>query len=600
MDQVTGAQDVVAAFSDDDDWIGGGERHVWRASDTRIDSGASDGQVAVSVTANGRSFDQMSFVLAAPVGRPLTTGVYAGAERPGFGRSDRPALEITSTGRGCNRIGGSFEIRDIARDAEGRLTRLWAIYEQLCDSGTAALWGEIRIGMPPTQDGTVVVPSIVRWPAADRGTVRADVPVTVLAGDAPLDVDRLAVTGDDPSDVRTVSDRCSGTLVRAGGRCEVWMTFDPARPGLRQARLDVLDAGGGRHGAQLQGWSFGGTTRMRLDGEPGEWLTQGGSTDVSPADLGFVVDGRADEALVARLVKTRRSRFLLLFVPPTGEELTVGTTYVGTQRGADGSGGPRMAVDVGSRVCSDQTGSFTIEHARRLPDGSPRSAAVRFEQRCDAGAPLARGTLQWRVGDNATPAPWMSASDAVTPVPAPASPYVDADPEPEPPVDPGPGPTAPAAPPADAGTGVLAPATLAPAPGGPTDAGTTPPVAPPGAPTAGATAASVGPATVRFLGVRSRGRTLRFVVRTRSAGRFRLAPTLVLRGPAGRARSVPLGARTVPTTAAGVRTIDVRLPAAVVRRLSRERRARLVVRGLWRPASGRVERTTARLIVRVR
>ena len=86
--------------------------------------------------------DWWNISLAAPVGQELAVGTYTGAVR--FADAASPGLNVSGNGRGCNQITGSFTIRDMAHNAEGEMTALWATFEQHCEGGAPALRGTIR------------------------------------------------------------------------------------------------------------------------------------------------------------------------------------------------------------------------------------------------------------------------------------------------------------------------------------------------------------------------------------------------------------------------------------------------------------------------
>ena len=59
-------------------------------------------------------------------------------------------MSVTGDHRGCNESTGSFTIHEIAAD------RLWMSYEQHCEGGDPALFGEIRLGAAYAQEQLVV------------------------------------------------------------------------------------------------------------------------------------------------------------------------------------------------------------------------------------------------------------------------------------------------------------------------------------------------------------------------------------------------------------------------------------------------------------
>lgn len=75
--------------------------------------------------------------VAAPRGQALTRGTYTSAERASFRTGRAPGLDISGNGSGCNRVWGSFVIRQIAFAPSGEVSLLDATLNQNCESATA-------------------------------------------------------------------------------------------------------------------------------------------------------------------------------------------------------------------------------------------------------------------------------------------------------------------------------------------------------------------------------------------------------------------------------------------------------------------------------
>src|SRR5215216_3166320 len=150
------SSDYAIMFSDPGDWIGGGSQRVFRTGDSSITMGGSPGYVSVNVS-GGTFGDYYSMDFAAAPGQALAVGYYTHAQRAPFREAGRPGIDISGSGRGCNEISGLFQVKDIAFTGS-TLTRLWILYEQHCEGGTAALFGEVRVGEPPTSDPALLAP----------------------------------------------------------------------------------------------------------------------------------------------------------------------------------------------------------------------------------------------------------------------------------------------------------------------------------------------------------------------------------------------------------------------------------------------------------
>lgn len=90
-----------------------------------------------------------NLALAAPEGSALEVGTYEEATRWPFQEPAAPGLDFSGNGNGCNQLGGSFTIHDIAVDHEGRLHRLHASFRQHCEYFDAYLDGEVALLLQP-------------------------------------------------------------------------------------------------------------------------------------------------------------------------------------------------------------------------------------------------------------------------------------------------------------------------------------------------------------------------------------------------------------------------------------------------------------------
>jgi hypothetical protein len=176
--------DEVVMYSDSGDYIGGGQMRVYHPGNGRISVGGSTSYLTVSVS-GGSLGDAYSMDFAAPPGHVLTPGVYDDAQRAPFRESGRPGIDISGDGRGCNEDAGRFEVKAFDVSPAGVLQRLWIVYEQHCEGGTAALFGEVRLGVGGGSGPLATAPTIVRWPVRDQGSPGTVVPVSFGATRRP-------------------------------------------------------------------------------------------------------------------------------------------------------------------------------------------------------------------------------------------------------------------------------------------------------------------------------------------------------------------------------------------------------------------------------
>jgi len=98
-----------------------------------------------------RADEYWSVDIAAPTGHTLEVGTYDNTAEPSARTYKTAGLMIYGEGRACNRSTGSFTIKEIAFDQQGRLVALQATFVQRCDiAGAGALRGTLAFGRPAT------------------------------------------------------------------------------------------------------------------------------------------------------------------------------------------------------------------------------------------------------------------------------------------------------------------------------------------------------------------------------------------------------------------------------------------------------------------
>ena len=408
----------VVMYSDTGDYIGAGTQREFDPGNASITVYGSAGDLTISLD-GGTSGDYWDMEFAAAPGDVLTSGgIYTDAQRAPFREAGHPGIDIYGSGRGCNTDTGLFEVKDIATDSSGAISRLWIVYQQHCEGGHAATWGEVKLNEPVDVGATVAAPGIVRWPTTDVGAPNTVVPVTVVAT-ASTTINGVSVTGANTADFAVRADECSGLALTAGDACQVWLRFVAKASGVRQATLHITDATGGAYDVTLQGFAYGGTTAVTMASDSGDYIGQGQTWSYSLTNgdqigmgggrsyAGFGVNGANGDWWSAE------------FVPAAGDILVAGETYSNATRYPFNGSGPGLDVSGMGRGCNTLTGSFTVNSATFTANGTLKTASISFVQHCEGGTPALHGTFAFRAGDNTPPAPWMIPT---TPVPAPPPP----------------------------------------------------------------------------------------------------------------------------------------------------------------------------------
>jgi hypothetical protein len=273
------------------------------------------------------------------------------------------------------------------------------VFEQHCEYGVAATFGEVRIG--PSH---AAIPTLARWPDGEGGQASTPVPVTFSPA-KPLHVAKTALAGHNRKAFEVRADECRGRTVSRRSPCKVWVRH-AAGAGTHRASLRIRSASGHGNSAQLQGFNWGGRTRLVMHSDLGDYIGQGPRDwSYTKRDARFYVFGGRSH--VEFYVAGQGDDYWDgAFSPPPGDILAAGTTYDHAQRDAFRGSSPGMEVSGNSRGCNEIDGRFTVTAARFDASGAVHNFGVRFDQRCDQALGQLHGTFEFRVGDRTKPPPW--------------------------------------------------------------------------------------------------------------------------------------------------------------------------------------------------
>src|SRR3954451_1370092 len=395
--------DEVVMYSDSGDYIGGGQMRRFDPSNGQISVSGSTSYLTVHVS-GGSLGDDYGMDFAAPPDHVLAPGVYDDAQRAPFRESGRPGIDISGDGRGGNEDTGRFEGKAFDVTPDGGLKRLWIVYEQHCEGGTAALFGEGRLGIDGGRGPLATAPLIVRWPVRQQGGAGTVVPVAFVAHTATT-VQSVALTGAEPGQFTDRLDEYSGKTLAAGASCNIWMRFTPSTAGTHTATLRVT-AGGVAHDVAVQGFSYGGRTRVVMHSASGDYIGQGQEWSYTPANA-TIAAGGTRQGVSLGVDGANGDWWTADFHPGSGDILAPGTTYQATRYPFNGTGAG-MDISGNGRGCNTLTGSFKVTTATFDDSGRLETIGINFEQHCEGpGAPPLTGSWELRAGDTTPPPPWM-------------------------------------------------------------------------------------------------------------------------------------------------------------------------------------------------
>ncbi|MCP4325662.1 MAG: hypothetical protein GY787_28250 [Alteromonadales bacterium] len=128
------ASSSIILESDQGDWIGGGQSHHFTEG---LITSINSEKITISHE-NG-----FRFTFTPPSQQQLKAGVFVDAERNAFKSPFNPGMDISSSGKGCNKLAGEFYVYEL--DSSALHPKLAMDFVQYCDSTTKKLTGSIRI-----------------------------------------------------------------------------------------------------------------------------------------------------------------------------------------------------------------------------------------------------------------------------------------------------------------------------------------------------------------------------------------------------------------------------------------------------------------------
>lgn len=150
-------------ISEAGDWVGQGQEQLFTTANSTI-GGALRGSTFGAAVYLANTF--WSVGVAAPEGQPLVVGSYSGAYRLPFRPAGSPGLEVYGEGRGCNTLGGYFDVTELAFSSLGEITVFDATFRQHCEGLAPALYGRIRVESPPPAPGNTLPPGSLTVPTS--------------------------------------------------------------------------------------------------------------------------------------------------------------------------------------------------------------------------------------------------------------------------------------------------------------------------------------------------------------------------------------------------------------------------------------------------
>jgi hypothetical protein len=388
------ASTVITMFSDPGDFIGGGTPQEFDTTNASISGTVSTGGIGLSA-AGGTSGLSYSLVIDPPPGTSFKVGYYPKVQRAEFRTAGFAGLDITGNGNGCNTDSGAIDVRDLAVSGSA-ITRLDLLYEQHCEGGVPALFGEVRIGEPGTS-GLIVSSSSITWPAEPGLLIRSHgttVPVYLRnAGTTSVSLGTASVQGLDAGDFSLVADGCSGTVLAPGSSCDLFVRFHALQRGPQSAVIE-LPRGGNSTVVHLDALVKPGTTSLTMQSQPGDFVGAGQSYKFTGANAVFGFSA-SPSGLAMDLTSSDGQDWTVDMFPGSGQVLAVGNYPHATRYPFNGTGNG-LSVFGDGRGYNTLTGSFRVKQAVfSAVDNSLQAFDGTFIEHCEGAAPALTGELKF-------------------------------------------------------------------------------------------------------------------------------------------------------------------------------------------------------------
>ena len=233
------AAGTITAFvldSEPGEPLGGGQQVEYGPPDSSI-AILNDAPGTFRVQVTGPSGEWWYARFAARGSDTIVVGTYENAQR--FADDTHPALDVYGQGMGCNATSGRFVISELERDATGNVTTLAASFEQHCEGGPAALFGEVRYQASSGYKLLTVAPTSIDLGSVPIGSAAPQQTIQLTSiGTHSVALPGLSVDGTNAGDFAIVSETCPSVLA-AGSTCNVVVKATPSAVGQRSAQLAI-------------------------------------------------------------------------------------------------------------------------------------------------------------------------------------------------------------------------------------------------------------------------------------------------------------------------------------------------------------------------
>jgi hypothetical protein len=233
--RAAGANTALSLDSEPGDWVGSGQQWAYTPpTATFVNNPYGPGVMSIQVF----GAEVWYATIAAPTGGELAVGAYEDAYRSAD--ATHAGLDVGGNGHGCNTSTGRFEITEIDHDLDGNITTIALTFEQHCEGGDPALFGELRYQASTGYKLLTVAPDSIDLGSAGIGAATPTQTVDLgSSGTVGVTLSALSIAGTNAGDFAITSETCPvGVLAPAAG-CYVTVKATPSASGARAAQLVI-------------------------------------------------------------------------------------------------------------------------------------------------------------------------------------------------------------------------------------------------------------------------------------------------------------------------------------------------------------------------
>jgi len=366
----------LSMTSEPGDFIGQGQSYLYAQADGTftVQKNFYNGVTVSFSTPDYSHWWSLDF--AAPNNQFLAVGTYLGGVRYPFQDADQSGLAVAGDGRGCNTLTGRFEVKQIEYGAGAAITAFWATFEQHCEGGVPALFGEIRYS---ADVGLVVT-------APYNQTIGRLQPLTFNVSAVDLAGHSVTLSAIGLPEGATFTDQGDNTGV---------LTWTPAMDQLGRYLVTFRgDDGHGGTNTSATLVSVMGVTALAMQSDSGDYIGGGQSYLYTPSNAWILAGTNYDNGVSASSIVPDYSHWWSLdFAAPNNEPLAV-ETYLGAMRYPfQDADKPGLDLYGDGRGCNTLTGQFEVKQIEYGTGTDIAAFWATIEQHCEGATPALHGEI---------------------------------------------------------------------------------------------------------------------------------------------------------------------------------------------------------------